>query len=107
LHHARDSIELCRRWGEKNYLSFAYTAMAKTLQAMGDAGSALDAIQQARQAATDPAPSVIALVTAQEIQIRLAQGDTAAAQRWARASELNIDDELGFYLVPLNSWVNS
>jgi LuxR family maltose regulon positive regulatory protein len=88
---------LCRRWGEKNYMSFAYTAMAKTLQAMGDAGSALDAIQQTRQAAADLAPSVITLVTVQEIQIRLAQGDTAAARRWAQASGLSVGDELEFH----------
>jgi LuxR family maltose regulon positive regulatory protein len=97
LHHARDSIELCRRWGEKNYLSFAYIAVAKTLLSMGDAGSALDAIQQARQAAADLAPSVIVLVAVQEIQIRLAQGDTAAARRWAQASGLSVDDELEFH----------
>jgi LuxR family maltose regulon positive regulatory protein len=97
LRHARDSIELCRRWGEKNYLCFAFIVMAKTLLSMGDAVSALDAIQQARQATPDLAPSVTALMAVQETQIRLAQGDIAAARRWAQASGLSVDDALEFY----------
>ena len=97
LHYARDGLEVCRRWGQAGYLGLAYYALAKTLQAMGDTRGALDAIQQAVQAAADLPASIIALVTAWEMQIRLAQGDTAAAWRWAQASGLSVDDGLEFH----------
>jgi LuxR family maltose regulon positive regulatory protein len=97
LYYARDGLKVCRRWGQISYLSLAYRAVAKTLQAIGDASGALDAIQQARQVATDLPSPIIALVTAWEMQMRLAQGDTAAAWRWAQKSGLSVDDELEFH----------
>jgi LuxR family maltose regulon positive regulatory protein len=97
LQYARDGLQVCRRWGQRSYLMAAYRAMAKTLQAMGDAGGALDAIQQARQIATSLPSPIIALMTADEIQIRLTQGDTAAARRWVQASGLRVGDELEFH----------
>jgi LuxR family maltose regulon positive regulatory protein len=97
LHHAREGLETCKRWGQAAYLGLSYTALAKALQAMGDASGALDAIRQAQQVERGLPSSSIAPVTAWEMQIRLSQGDTAAAQRWARASGLRIDDKLEFY----------
>jgi len=94
---ASEGVEASRRWGQTAYLSLAYGTMALVLQAMGDADGALDAIQQAVQVATDLSPSITAMLTAIEIQIRLLQGDTASARRWARSSDLRVDDELAFY----------
>jgi LuxR family maltose regulon positive regulatory protein len=96
LRHARDSIELCRRWGEKNYLCFAYVVLAKTLLSMGETASALDAIRQARQVTPDPAPLATVLMAIQETRIRLAQGDRGAARGWAETSGLSADDALEF-----------
>ncbi|MEJ2736904.1 MAG: LuxR C-terminal-related transcriptional regulator [Anaerolineae bacterium] len=97
LRYAKDGLEVCRRWGQTTYLAFVYATMAKTLQATGDADGALEAFQQARQLAADLPPPVIALGTAWEMQIRLAQGDAEAAWRWAQASGLSVDDELVFH----------
>ena len=68
LHHARDGLAVCRRWGQAAYLGFAYLAVAKTLQAMGDAIGALDAVRQGEEVLAGLPPSVIALVTAWEVQ---------------------------------------
>jgi LuxR family maltose regulon positive regulatory protein len=97
LHHARDGLDVSRRWGQRIYLELAYMALAKTLQAIGDAAGALDAVQHARQVAADLPISIIAMVTAVGVQIRLAQGDTAAARRWVQESGLSSDDELEFH----------
>jgi LuxR family maltose regulon positive regulatory protein len=69
--------------------------LAMTLQAMGDAGGALDAIQQARRASSNVSPWFVAETDAYEARIRLAQGDLATASRWAAAQEgkLNVGDE--------------
>jgi LuxR family maltose regulon positive regulatory protein len=97
LRHAREAVDICRRWGQRSYLGLAYIALARALQSMGDAEDALHAIQQAAQAAADLPVLVVGLVKAVEIQIRLAQGDSAAAWRWARTSGLSIDDEIPFH----------
>jgi LuxR family maltose regulon positive regulatory protein len=97
LQHAREAVDICRRWGQRGYLGLAYIALARTLQSMGDAEGALDAIQGAAEVAADLPPMVVDLVKAVEIQIRLAQGDTAAAWRWAQASGLRVDDEIPFH----------
>ena len=97
LTYAREGLEVCKRWGQTIYLSFAYGAMARMLQTMGDVDGAVDAIQQAKQVATDLPASAIALITAWEMEMRLAQGNAAAAWRWAQASGLSIDDEILFY----------
>jgi LuxR family maltose regulon positive regulatory protein len=96
LRHARDSIELCRRWGEKSYLCYAYIVLARTLLSKGETASALDGIRQASQVAADLAPWVTVLMAIQETRIRLAQGDVAAGRRWAQASGLSVDDALEF-----------
>jgi LuxR family maltose regulon positive regulatory protein len=97
LEHATDGLRICRRWGQKAYLGIAYIALAQTLQATGDADGALGAIEQAKQAASDLAASVAALVSAQEMQIRFVQGDTAAVWRYANAIARRIDGELVFH----------
>jgi len=97
LRHAQDSIEACRRWGEKNYLCFAYAVMARSFLSMGDAVNALNAIQQARQATAHPVPSVDSLLAVQETQIRLVQGDIAAARRCVQRIGLSVDGALEFY----------
>jgi LuxR family maltose regulon positive regulatory protein len=97
LHHARRGLEASKRWGQTAYLGLAYGTMALVLQAMGDTAGALDTIQQAVQMATALSPSITAMLTAIEMQIRLLQGDTASALRWARSSGLRVNDELAFY----------
>jgi LuxR family maltose regulon positive regulatory protein len=94
---SREGLEACLRWGQASYLGVAYSALAKTLQAVGDARGARDAAQQARQAVADLSSSIVDIVTAWEMQVRLAQGDATASWRWAQASGLSVDDEIQFH----------
>lgn len=85
LHYARASLELCERWGMTELVSDSYVYLARALQAMGDAAGALEAIRQAREAASHLSLWYVGEVEANEAQIRLAQGDLAAASQWAAA----------------------
>jgi LuxR family maltose regulon positive regulatory protein len=92
--YVREGIELCRQWGEPQLLTGGYMSLATVLQAIGDANGALDAIREARQAASSLSPWYVARVAPLEALIRLKQGDVAAASRWAASQENGLD---GYY----------
>jgi LuxR family maltose regulon positive regulatory protein len=96
LHYATNGFELYRRWGQPDYSRLVYGEMAKIRQAIGDSEGALDAVREAKRAASGLSPRVIALVAALEARIQLAQGDIATASRWAQESRLSVDDELDY-----------
>jgi LuxR family maltose regulon positive regulatory protein len=87
MSHLREGIELCKQWGEPLRLGGAYLQLADALQTIGDADGALDAIRKAKQAISKLSPWFAARVASVEALIRLKQGDTAAASRWAASHE--------------------
>jgi LuxR family maltose regulon positive regulatory protein len=95
-HYAATGLELCQQWGWTELLVDSYVFLARVLQAVGDTEGALHAIQRARQAARDVSAWYVAEVEICEVRIRLAQGDVAAAFRWAQTSGLSAGDEFGF-----------
>ncbi|MFQ5857178.1 MAG: LuxR C-terminal-related transcriptional regulator [Anaerolineae bacterium] len=97
LRHAREGLALCEHWGQADILARGYIEVAGTLQAMGDGDGALDAIQEARQVASGVSSWAVDILAADEARLRLAQGDVAAAIRWAQESGLSVDDEVSFH----------
>jgi len=93
VRYARQAVELSERWEQADVSSISYFCLARALQVIGDAEGALNAIQEARQMADDLSPWYGAVLAAWEARLRLAQGDVAAATRWAEASGLSADDE--------------
>ena len=93
MHCAREAVQLCEQWGQADISIIGYSCLARALRAIGDADGALDAIQKAKQIATEVSPWYGVFVRAWEARLRLAQGDTAAAIRWAQESGLSIDAE--------------
>jgi LuxR family transcriptional regulator, maltose regulon positive regulatory protein len=95
LQHVTKGIELCRQLTWKTQpLAAALVTLAWIRQANGDPGGAREAIAEAERIA--PSPSLANLfnpVPAQRARLLLAQGDIAAAARWAQESGLRIDDE--------------
>ena len=73
-----------------------YVNLARSLQAIGDADGALNAIQEAKQVASGLSAWYVVMMETYEARLRLAQGDVAAASRWAQESGLSVDDELSF-----------
>jgi LuxR family maltose regulon positive regulatory protein len=93
LRHAREGIELCEQWGWSEGLAFGYRRLARALQAIGDIDGAHEAIQKARQAASDLSPWFGAHMAAHQARLWMAQGNLTAASRWVRESGLSADDE--------------
>jgi LuxR family maltose regulon positive regulatory protein len=95
LQHVTKGIELCRQLNWKTQpLAAGLVTLAWIRQAIGDPGGALEAIAEAERVA--PSPSLANLfnpVPAQRARLLLAQGDIAAAARWAQEGGLRADDE--------------
>jgi LuxR family maltose regulon positive regulatory protein len=94
LRNAREGLDLCKQWGQKTIQPFGYMVLAHVLQALGDDGGALDAVTAATEVARRTSPWLYAQAQVREAEIRLAQGDVAAAARWAERSGLKLDGEL-------------
>jgi LuxR family maltose regulon positive regulatory protein len=98
IRHAQEGVALCKQWGQVDTLIACYVNLARALHANGEADDALGAMQQARQIAGDLSSLFVSYTEAHEARMRLAQGDVAAATRWAAAWEnrLDADDESNF-----------
>ncbi len=92
---ARKGVELCRKWGRTESFVDCYFYLALALQAAGDEQGALDAMQEAKQAARQISPWYVSVMDRFEARIQLNQGDLASASRWAAAQEtrFSIGDE--------------
>lgn len=94
--HVQQGIELSEEWGGMEDLAFGYIGLARVLQATGDAQGALDAIQKGRQKARMFSSWFGNYGAAHQARLWLAQGNLAAAVRWAQESGLSADDEPAF-----------
>jgi LuxR family maltose regulon positive regulatory protein len=94
LRHVTEGIARLRPTGHTALLTTSLTRLSRILQATGDAAGALEAIGEAERVA--PSPAVTGLVNpvpAQRARLLLAQGNLAAATRWAQQHGLSPDDE--------------
>jgi LuxR family maltose regulon positive regulatory protein len=96
IQHAREGVRLCQQWGTADAVVFACIDLARVLQALGDTGGALDAIQEAEEAARELSPWFVDQAEVAEVRLRLALGDVASASKWAQERGLRVDDELSF-----------
>ena len=97
LDHATRGITLCQQLTFTQSLATGVAVVARIRHAHGDAAGALEAIGEAGQAGLSP--QVITLlnpVPAQRARLQLAQGDVAAAARWAQQRGLGPDDKPGY-----------
>ena len=92
LQDVSQGITLCRRFTYTAPLAAGLTALAWIRQATGDPAGALDAMNEAAQAAPGP-PGLLNPVPAQRARLRLAQGDLVGAARWTEERGLGPDDE--------------
>jgi LuxR family maltose regulon positive regulatory protein len=92
LRHATEGIALCRQFVYTPPLAGGLATLAMIRQATGDLAGALEAITEADQAAPGPA-GLLNPVPARRARLLLAQGDLAAAARFAQENGLGPDDE--------------
>src|SRR5271170_2527536 len=97
LRHVSEGIGACRQMNFTQPLATGLATLAWIRQAQGDVAGAREAMEEAGQAG--PGPGVAGLlnpVPAQRARLQLAQGQVAAAARWARQRGLGPDDEPGY-----------
>jgi LuxR family maltose regulon positive regulatory protein len=95
MHHAVEGIRLCEIGGFVSYLLAGYANLAQVYQARGDAESALETIQKAeRLAQRHEYAYVRGMIARLRVRLWVAQGNLAAASRWAQGHRLSPVDEL-------------
>ena len=92
LDRVTEGIALCRQFVYTTPLASGLATLARIRQATGDSAGALAAIGEAMQAAPVP-PGLVNPIPAERARLLLAQGDLAAAARWAQDRGLTADDE--------------
>ena len=92
LRHVTKGIELCQQLAWPPPLGSGLVRLAWIRQATGDPAGALDAIDEAMQAAPGP-PGLLNPVPAQRARLLLAQGDLNGAARWTAERGLTADDQ--------------
>ena len=92
LRHATEGVALCRQFVYTASLAGGLITLAWLRQASGDPAGALAAIGEAWEAAPGPA-GLLNPVPVQRARLLLAQGDPAAAARWAHEAGFGADDE--------------
>ena len=93
LRHVSEGIGACRQMNFTQPLATGLATLAWIRQARGDAAGAREAMEEAGQAG--PGPGVAGLlnpVPAQQARLQLAQGEVAAAARWAQQRGLGPDE---------------
>jgi LuxR family maltose regulon positive regulatory protein len=97
LRHVTEGIARCRQLSENEPLASGFVTLAWIRQACGDQAGALAAMQEAERSAPSPAvANLLNPVPAQRARLLLAQGDVAAAARWASSSGLDVDDKASY-----------
>jgi LuxR family transcriptional regulator, maltose regulon positive regulatory protein len=94
LGQVTEGIALCRQFLYPAPLGTGLVTLAWIRQAHGDPGGALEAMGEAGRTTLGPGvTSLLNPVPAQRARLLLAQGDVAAAARWAEERGLDPDDE--------------
>jgi LuxR family maltose regulon positive regulatory protein len=99
MDHAQKSIELGERGESVDVLQagYSYIPLAQLHQVRGDGEKALQVLHKAEQVAERcNQRHMHALVVAARARLWLAQGNLAAASRWAQASRLTLSDASGY-----------
>ena len=94
-----EGIERGKQGTNPRMLLVGYVALTRALQALGDAGGALGAIQEAMRVWQQYPLTrgwVVTPVATYQARLSLAQGDVASAARWAQEQGIGVDDKLSY-----------
>jgi LuxR family maltose regulon positive regulatory protein len=94
--YAGEGLELCKQWGQADFLVSSYIEVAKVLQANGDIHGAFDAILNGKRIASTVSPWPGFHVEAQQVRLWLAHGNLEDVSCWVQESGLRIDDRLSY-----------
>lgn len=99
LRYARQGLELCESWGQRELLIRSYLDVASVLVAFEHSDEALSLAQQAKEMARALTPWYEARASAAEARIYLAQGDLEAAINWASRHRHDVESQLRFEMI--------
>jgi ATP/maltotriose-dependent transcriptional regulator MalT len=101
LRQVTEGIALCRQFRYPAPLATGLVTLAWIRQAQGNPARALEAMDEAERGSLGPAvTSLLNPVPVQRARLLLAQGDVAAAARWAEQRGLDPADEPGYPCEP-------
>jgi len=88
--YAAGSIEKTQWWENPNHFVFSYNVLARVLQAQGNFQGALETLQKADQVRRKfpVVPVLTSMIETSKVRLWLAQGNTAAAERWAQENRV-------------------
>jgi LuxR family maltose regulon positive regulatory protein len=95
--HTTKGIALCRDRNVAELLALSCIELAYIQHALGNDKQADEALQEAKQIFDGFSPWGSDMVAAHQAHLDLMRGEVESAERWAQASDLNIDDDLEFY----------
>ena len=99
LRYARQGIELCESWGQRELLIRGYIAIAPVLVSFGYPDEALSTVQQAKELASTLTPWYEARASAAETKIFLALEDLEPAVNWACRQQYAAESQLRFEMI--------
>jgi LuxR family maltose regulon positive regulatory protein len=92
--YATKGIALCKKWNVAEVLALSNIELAYIHYALGNDEQVDEALHKAKQIFDGFSPWGSDIVTAHKAKFDLARGDVKSAERWARANNLNLDNEL-------------
>lgn len=98
LDYLRRALNLGTAWGLGAVLSAAngYLSLIQILQDQGDLASAWQVLNEAEQYAQETNPAATSLIAAARARLELAQGNLAAAARWAAEAESTLEGAIRY-----------
>jgi LuxR family maltose regulon positive regulatory protein len=98
IREADEGVACNETWGIPHAVSMAHHAKARILAAQGDIGGALSLIDREEQASLGRGllSDIVSEREALRVQLWLAKGDLASAERWTRDSGLSAEGEPSF-----------
>jgi LuxR family maltose regulon positive regulatory protein len=95
VHNAREGIKLLELGGFISYQLIGYAVLTRVYHARGDLDKVMEVIQEAERLAQRHQYAYMeTLLTSLRIRYYVAQGDIAAAESWARAKGLDLNEAL-------------
>jgi len=94
-----DGVTLCKKLGQADVLTDAYSSLARLQITQGDLDAAAETIAKADQLITQTAidPFEVCWLDACRVRLWLAKGDVETAVRWANTTGLTIDSSLSYH----------
>ena len=89
--HVENAIVWCERWPSANHWSVAFAYLGRILIVLGDLNGAAVAVQRAdeKRRQTPVLPINHSIIDSAQVRLWLAQGNLAAAERWAEELDRN------------------